>query len=66
MMNNLMQMLTQIKGNPAAMLSQYGIPQDIANNPQAAVQYLMNTGRVSQEQYNNAVIMAQSMGMNKK
>lgn len=66
MMNNLMQMLTQIKGNPAAMLSQYGVPQEIANNPQAAIQHLMNTGRVSQAQYDRAVSMAQSMGMNKK
>lgn len=66
MMNNLMQMLTQIKGNPAAMLSQYGIPQDIANNPQAVVQHLLNTERVSQDQYNRAVSMAQSMGMGKK
>jgi hypothetical protein len=66
MMNNLMQMLTQIKSNPAAMLSQYGIPQDIVNNPQAVVQHLMNTGRVSQAQYDRAVSMAQSMGMGKK
>lgn len=66
MMNNLMQMLTQIKGNPAAMLSQYGVPQEIANNPQAVVQHLLNTGRVSQDQYNRAVSMAQSMGMGKK
>lgn len=63
---NIFQMLTQIKSNPAAMLSQYGIPQDIANNPQAVVQHLMNTGRVSQAQYDRAVSMAQSMGMNKK
>jgi hypothetical protein len=62
---NIFQMLTQIKSNPAAMLSQYGIPQDIANNPQAVVQHLMNTGRVSQDQYNRAVSMAQSMGFKK-
>lgn len=62
---NIMQMLTQIKSNPQAVLSQYGIPQEAASNPQAAVQYLMNTGRVSQEQYNNAVIMAQNMGFKK-
>ena len=66
MMNNRRQMLTQIKGNPAAMLSQYGRPQEIANKPQAVVQHLLNTGRVSQDQYNRAVSMAQSMGMNKK
>lgn len=63
---NIFQMLTQIRSNPAAMLSQYGIPQNIANNPQAVVQHLLNTGRVSQDQYNRAVSMAQSMGMGKK
>ena len=62
---NMMQILTQIKSNPQAILSQYGIPREATDNPQAAVQYLMNTGRVSQEQYNNAVIMAQNMGFKK-
>lgn len=62
---NIFQMLTQIRSNPASILSQYGIPQDIANNPQAVVQHLMNTGRVSQDQYNRAVSMAQSMGFKK-
>lgn len=63
---NIFQILTQIKSNPQVVLSQYGIPQEAASNPQAAVQYLMNTGRVSQAQYDRAVSMAQSMGMNKK
>lgn len=64
-MNNplqLMQMLTQLKSNPMAILSQFGVPQDIANNPQAAIQHLMNNGSVSQEQYDTAVKQAQSMG----
>lgn len=61
-MMNIIQMLAQIKSNPQAVLSQYGIPKEVANNPQEAVQYLMNAGRVSQEQYNNAVKTAQSMG----
>lgn len=63
MENNLMQALMQLKNNPKAILGKYGIPQDIANDPNAIMQHLMNTGRVSQEQYNRAVAKAQSMGM---
>lgn len=63
MENNLMQALMQLKSNPIAILGKYGIPQDIANDPNAIMQHLMNTGRVSQEQYNYAVARAQSMGM---
>ncbi len=63
MENNLMQMVAQIKSNPMSILGRYGVSQDIANDPNAIMQYLMNTGRVSQEQYNHAVAKAQSMGM---
>lgn len=58
----MLQMLSQLKSNPMSMLKQYGIPQDIANNPQAIIQHLMNNGRISQEQYNNAVNMAKKLG----
>ena len=57
---NIMQMLTQLKSNPMLMLSRYGIPSNIANDPNAIIQHLMNTGQVSQEQYNRAVSMAQN------
>lgn len=63
MPNNILQMLTQIKANPMSMLSQYGVPQNIANDPQAVIQHLMNTGKISQDQYNQAVKMAQNMGI---
>lgn len=66
MANNLLQMIAQIKSNPMAILGRYGVPQNIANDPQAIAQHLLNTGRVSQDQYNRAVAMAQSMGMGKK
>lgn len=65
MQNNIMQMISQIKSNPMSVLGKYGIPQNIANNPDAIIQYLMNSGKVSQEQYNRAVMMAQSMGIKK-
>ena len=50
----LLQAYTQLRQNPSQMLSQLGIPQEYASNPQGAIQYLMNSGKVSQEQFNNA------------
>lgn len=41
----------QFMTNPGAMLNQMGIPQDIQKNPQAIIQHLMDTGRLSQAQY---------------
>lgn len=56
MMNikNLFNMYSQLLSNPNQVLQQLNIPQEYANNPQGAIQYLMNNGRISQEQYNNA------------
>lgn len=64
-MNNAMQfiqMAMQIKNNPGEVLGKMGIPKDITNDPQQVVQYLMNNGKVSQNQYNDAVKNARSMG----
>lgn len=58
----IMQMLPALKSNPMAVLGQLGIPQEIANNPQAVIQNLMNRGAISQEQYNQAMQMAKGMG----
>ena len=55
-------MLPQIKSNPMAILGQYGISQDISNNPQAVIQSLLNSGKISQNQYNQAMMMAKNMG----
>ena len=35
-------------------MQKMGIPQNIANDPDAIVQQWMNEGKVSQEQYNEA------------
>lgn len=58
----LMQMLPQLKSNPMAMLSQFGIPQNIAGDPQAVIQNMMNSGKISQDVYNQAMQMAKNMG----
>ena len=55
-----MKLYQQMRQNPAAFLSNYGIPSNMANDPQAVIQHLMNTGRVSQDQYNQAMQMADS------
>jgi hypothetical protein len=49
---NLMQMLGQIKTDPFSFLGRkYNIPQGMTN-PNDIIQHLMNTGQVSQQQYN--------------
>lgn len=55
---NIMQMLNQVKSNPMSVLGQkFNLPKNI-NNPQDIIQHLMNTGQVTQEQYNQAMNMA--------
>lgn len=60
---NPMQMLAQLKQNPLGMLRQYGfnVPDNISD-PNAIIQHLMNSGQISQSQYNQARMMAQQMG----
>lgn len=60
-MNNMMGMLMQLRNNPMSILSQFGVPQDIANDPQAVIQHLMNNGKITQAQYDQAVQMANSL-----
>lgn len=63
-MNNPMQMINQIRQNPMQFLASRGlnIPQNIANDPNAIIQHLMNNGSISQEQYNQAINMAKQLG----
>ena len=59
-MNNFMQMLQALQANPMQFLMQrkFNIPRNIVNDPNAIVQYLMNTGQITQQQYNQAAQMA--------
>ena len=54
--------LALLRQNPLQMLMQKGfkIPNNVGNDPNAIIQYLLNTGQVSQEQYNQAVQMAKT------
>ena len=55
----------QMAANPAQyVMTRYGVSEDIANNPDAIVQKMMQEGKVSQEQYNQARMTAQQIRNN--
>ena len=56
---NPMQMLSQLRQNPMQFLQRAGmrIPQNL-NDPNQIIQYLMNSGQVSQQRYEQARQMA--------
>lgn len=56
---NPMQMLQQLRQNPAQMLRQAGLNvPDNLNDPNQIIQHLMNSGQVSQQRYEQARQMA--------
>ncbi len=58
---DILSALQNLKQNPMQFLVQkrFNVPQNISNNPNAIIQHLMNTGQVSQQQYNQAMQMLQ-------
>ena len=54
--NQMMQMLGQLKANPMQFLMQrrMNVPANIANDPNALVNHLLQTGQVSQDAVNRA------------
>lgn len=60
MNGNLMQMVANLRNNPTQFLASRGvnIPKDMTN-PDEIIAYLMKSGKVTQEQYDRAVKMAQ-------
>lgn len=67
-MDNIMQnpMYNSFRQNPLNFLLQrkINLPQEYANNPQGAVQYLMNTGQMSQTTFESLRGKAAQMGVN--
>ena len=61
---NVMQLLVQFRQNPLAMLQRAGfsVPANISN-PQQMIQHLMNSGQISQQQFDQARQMAQQFGV---
>jgi hypothetical protein len=64
MNNPMMSLLQQLRNNPAQFLAQRGIqiPGGMTD-PNQIIQQLMNSGRVSQQQYEQARQMAMQFGM---
>ena len=66
-MNNMMQMMQMLRGamqNPAQLFQQNGLPADAMKNPEATVQQLLNSGKVSQQAVNAAQQSAQALMKN--
>ena len=51
---NLMQMFSQFRQNPigAIMGMGFNVPQHLQNNPEGTVNYLRNSGQMSDQQFN--------------
>lgn len=68
MMNpNTMQSFMHFMQNPAAFFQQRGMripPQNAMNSPADMIQYMMNSGGISQQQYNNAAAQAKQLQNN--
>lgn len=62
--NNPVNQLNEMMSNPIQYLASKGlnIPQQYANDPKGAVQYLMNNGQMNQGILNNLMQRAQMMG----
>jgi membrane peptidoglycan carboxypeptidase len=68
-MNNIINLIQQFQGfmqNPTQFLIQrnLGLSEEMLKNPDQAIQYLMNSGRITQEQYNMAVKQANQLKNN--
>ena len=64
-MQNFMNDFQKMAINPAQyVMDRAGIPKDIANNPDAIIQKMMQEGKLSQAQYNAARQAAQRIQNN--
>ena len=63
-MINMFNLFSQMQGalmNPVQFLMSKGFPQDSLQNPQMTVQNLLNSGRMSQEQFNQFSEMSKQL-----
>ncbi len=65
-MQNFMGQFRGFMQNPMQFMLQkrLNIPQQLASNPQSAIQHLMNNGQMSQEQYNQLQQIARQIQSN--
>lgn len=53
-MQNMMSQFRRFMQNPVQlMIQEMGIPEQFANDPDGAIQYLVSNCKISQEQYND-------------
>ena len=62
---SMLQMVQQFKHNPLGFLLQrkLNVPANVANDPNAILNYLLSTGQVTQNQINMAYQTLQNGGM---
>lgn len=62
--NNIMSEFNRFQNNPMQWLvnRNVNIPQEYANNPEQAVQYLLNNGQMSQSTLNKIIQQAKMFG----
>lgn len=63
-MINMFNLFSQMQGalmNPVQFLMSKGFPQDSLQNPEQTVQNLLNSGRMSQEQFNQFSEMSKQL-----
>lgn len=63
--NGMLQQFQMFQQNPMQFLMQRNIqiPQQYMSNPRDAIQYLLNSGRMSQANFNQLSQMASQMGI---
>lgn len=64
MQNGFKSQFSSFMNNPMQYLAQksINIPNQYVNDPHGAVEYLLNNGKMSQEQLNSLIKKAQQMG----
>ena len=55
--NNIMGMYNQFRANPMQFMASMNIPQQYAESPEKAIQFLMDNGKMTQNQYNQVMQM---------
>lgn len=65
MQNNYMDAFRAFMQNPMQFMLQrkINVPAEYMNNPDAIIQYLMDSGKLSQTQYNQAKQIAEGMNL---
>lgn len=57
LINNIMGMYNQFRSDPMQFMASMNIPQQYAESPEKAIQFLMDNGKMTQNQYNQVMQM---------